>query len=506
MISDPGELQVAGRERMKRWVRIHVLRRQNYDLFYPINVESDNPACTAHLLLDRPHKLPNCLHVNGERTCVKTAELDGRIVQATLERPELVLPGENVVALPVSCDPRSVQLVTERHGSQGAQKIGWGSISCPRPATGDRHIDAAATFLVNSLSSDIFGNGLISLTVWDPCSRCARLWSWYWTTGIVYEALCKLVDRGAIELDLAPLEQGLLDRQLIVGSDDVRGSFMVRWDPDRSIERGVIPWHAPNDAAHLGLHGLLVAHRRCGDALWLQRAQLLADWIVANGITNGRLRVGWDAARHRWDDSWHYIDAAWTPAFFIAMYEHTHRRKWLQIAEDLARDTIERFAAGGAFYIKIWRSNGRHTKSIFSRGMAWVLEGWLPLLAHGCEWLRPRISRLVDALIVQQTGDGAWPYLLDRPELGPCNKGTPALAYQLNRARALLPELASRLEESVQRALFWCEQSMIMEEDSPGRGGIVAHNAEGAIATVRRIPTAINYGSAYYILAREERR
>jgi hypothetical protein len=45
-----------------------------------------------------------------------------------------------------------------------------------------------------------------------------------------------------------------------------------------------------------------------------------------------------------------------------------------------------------------------------------------------------------------------------------------------------------------------------LEDGLPGRGGIVAHNSEGAIVTRRNIATAFNYGTAYYLLARAEDR
>jgi rhamnogalacturonyl hydrolase YesR len=345
---------------------------------------------------------------------------------------------------------------------------------------------------------------MASLTGWDPQQECVRLWSWYWTTGIVYEALSRLVADGLVDLDLRPLEEGMLARQILTG-DDTRGSYFVRWDPDRTTPSGVRAWHAPNDAAYIGLHGLLVAHQRTGDAIWLERAELLAKWIAGPGMRGTRLRVGWDANRTKWDDSWHYIDAAWTPAFFCGLADRTERKQYRELAVNLAHDTIDRFATDGPFYLKIWRANGRHTRTIFSRGMAWVLEGWIPLLQNGEEWLRPRIRELATGLLAEQRPDGAWPYLIDRPESGPCAKGTPAIAFHLNRLKPLLPEMADVLEASVSRALAWCESHMEMSMTSPARGGIIAANAEGAITTVRGIPVAFNYASAYYVMTRRER-
>ena len=499
-----GKRQIFGMERLKRWLRISVLNRQSHDLFYPLCPQDKGPLATAQIRLVAPRKAPHEVFINGRKIVLADVVRSGSDIIGTVVPPEAVLPGENVVSLPVACDPAAVEFAGTEPLASADIRLGWMSADEASVNTEDLHLAAAASFLVNSLSADIFGQGQVSLTTWDPEAQGVRLWSWYWTTGIVYEALESLTSAGAMTMDLSPLEQGLLSRQIVDGSER-HGSYMVRWDPDRTLRAGIVPWHAPNDCAYLGLHGLLVAHRRTGDPAWLERSVALADWITEHGMRDGRLRVGWDDERQRWDDSWHYIDAAWTPAFFLALSEATGEIKYAQTAEALTKDTIERFATDGPFLLKIWRANGRHTETVFARGMAWVLEGWLPMLVAGNDWLRPRIQQLVMGLMDHQQEDGAWPYLLDQPNSGSCNKGTPALAYHLNRAKPLFPELADRIEKTVDSALRWCETHMDLAAGSPCRGGIIAGNDEGAIVTVRGIPTAFNYGAAYYILTRQER-
>lgn len=503
MKAENGERRAQGLERTKRWLRIHLLNSQRYDLFYPCCRHPLGPLPSARIRFTSPRHLPASVFLNGQEVALDRVIRSDNLATADLARPELVLPGENVVSLPVRCDPRAVQLLAPPAPARTASPLGWGSQATARIALQDPYLAAAAAFLTNSLSFDIFGAGAVSLTAWDPGVHCVRLWSWYWTTAVVYEALAALADNCKMDLDLSALEQGMLARQ-ILGGTETSGSYMVRWDPDRTLETGLVPWHAPNDSAYLGLHGLLVAHRRTKAEIWLERSLLLAEWIVHRGTVDGRLRVGWDSHRNRWDDSWHYIDAAWTPAFFLELAARTGQRHWADHAEAYARDTLARFDTEGPFFLKIWRANGRHTRTIFSRGMGWVLEGWLPLLAAGNDWLRPRLLRLLTGLLEHQAADGSWPYLLDQPDSGSCNKGTPVLACHLNRARPLFPELAPRLDEAVRRALRWCEAHMELDPDSQALGGIIAANSEGAITTVRRIPTAFNYGSAYYVLTRQE--
>ena len=491
------------RERARRWVRIHVAHSQSRDLYYPGCDAHFGPLKDARIEFDGPRSVPGEIYVNGRLARLRGARKEGHSVSADLVPDNLVVPGENVLSLPIDCDPRAVRLTATPDQDAGA-RLGWAGGSVARFRIADPHVAAAAMFLANSLSRDAFGPGVASLTGWDPQQGCVRLWSWYWTTGIVYEALSALVTDGQADIDLQPLEEGMLGRQVLTDGE-ARGSYFVRWDPDRTAPCGVRAWHAPNDAAYLGLHGLLVAHRRTGDAIWLQRAELLAGWIAGPGMQGSRLRVGWDANRGQWDDSWHYIDAAWTPAFLCDLAARTEQKQYRDLAVNLAHDTIDRFATEGPFYLKIWRANGRHTRTVFSRGMAWVLEGWIPLLQDGEEWLRPRVRDLATGLLAEQRPDGAWPYLIDQPGSGPCNKGTPAIAYHLNRLKPLLPEMSDALELAVSRALAWCERNMEMSMTSPGRGGIIAANAEGAITTVRGIPVAFNYASAYYILTRRER-
>lgn len=490
--------QAAPRERLRRWVRVHVTHTQARDLFYPCAERLEVGSAGAALDLAGVTSGPGEAWVNGRRARLEgfTPIPDG--MRATLSPASLVLPGENVVSLPAGLNARGVRLYGAQRGA-----IGWGSVQGPFLDAPDARIGAAAAFLRRSLSRDPFGEGIGSLTAWDRQAGCERLWSWYWTTGIVYEALAHLADAGYEQPALDVIEAGLAGRQCREDGD-AHGSYMVRWDPDRTRPEGIQAWHAPNDAAYLGLHGLLVAHRRHGDARWLERALDLARWIREHGTRDGRLRVGWNAVTGTWDDSWHYIDAAWTPAFFVELAARTGDASHLAFAADLARDTVERFGTPGPFYLKIWRANGRHTRTVFARGMAWVLEGWVPLVAAGEDWLLPRVRALVLGLLDEQRPDGAWEYLLDRPGSGPCNKGTPAIACHLQRAGHALPDLATRIGEAVERALAWCDEHMELAVDDPGHGGIFAHNTEGAISTVRDIPVAFNYASAYYILARRE--
>lgn len=488
------------RTRSRRWARIHLAGTQTRDLFYPCCEPPGDGRPTPSLELVGAYGPPVDVYLNGQPTGLLDARRDGDRVTAAIARGELVLPGENVVSLPVSCDPRVVRVFASPDSARG-----WGSLPAADVDLGDTHLDASARFLLASLSRDPFGAGLSSLTAWDQQRACVRLWSWYWTTGIVYKTLALLHDDYGLAVDLDGLEDGLLRRQ-DTSTGEARGSYFVRWDPDRKHASGVQAWHAPNDAAYLGLHGLLVAHSRSGHEMWLDRAVLLADWIWRRGMNGDRLRVGWNAIDGLWDDSWHYIDAAWTPAFFLNLARRTGNLEYEERAVALARDTIARFATNGPFYLKIWRADGRHTRTLFARGMAWVLEGWVPLVAAGQDWLLPRVRALVRGLLDHQRPDGAWPYLLDRPVYGPCNKGTPALAYHLQRAAPLVPELATEVADAVARALSWCEAHMDLDPASAAQGGIFAHNEEGAIATVRDINVAFNYASAYYILARRERK
>lgn len=498
-MSDPRAISPRVIERGKRWLRIYVAGTQSRDLFYPCCTRPDTAPRIATIQLLGTSRFPRDIFLNGQRTEIRNLTRIHGTVTGEIARADLVLPGENIVSLPIACDPREVRIVCHHRDD-----VGWGSQTGATIELADPFLAASARFLSRSLSHDPFGTGTASLTAWDRNQACVRLWSWYWTTGIVYEALAALVDSGGLRVDLTGIEEGFLARQSLTG-ENTRGSYFVRWDPDRRRPEGVRAWHAPNDAAYLGLHGLLVAHRRSGDAVWLDRSALLADWIWERGMNGDRLRVGWNAVDRRWDDAWHYIDAAWTPAFFQELAARTGEKRYTERAVALAHDTVARFATRGPFYLKIWRANGRHTRTVFARGMAWVLEGWVPLAVAGQDWLVPRIRALVRGLLDHQRPDGAWPYLLDRPQSGPCNKGTPAIACHIQRAAALLPEYADEIGHSVTKALVWCEDRMDLAPGSPAFGGIFASNDEGAIATVRGISVAVNYASAYYILTRKER-
>lgn len=501
--------------RTRRWLRIHWEGSQRCDLFHPMADVGDAPAGTwppgrARLGLLHARAIPDRAGLNGRLVALVDPVRDGDWTWLDVGTPDAALPGENVVGLDTRVDPRAVHLrlqATSQHG----MRVGWGSHAAGdtyAPAGADPHIDGAVAFLLASLSCHPHWDGhVISLTAFDPAAGAPRLWSWLWTTALTYEALAVARERWGYRIDLGPLERTLLGRQVRGVGPEVDGSYMVRFDPDIGLPTGVIPWHAPNDGAFLGLHGLLAAHRLAGDARFLAAARDLGNWIVERGMREGRLLVGWDAARGCWDERWLYVDAAWTPAFLQALANATGETRFADAAVAVAQDTIARFSlADSPFYLKIWRADGRHTRTLFARGMAWILEGWLPLIQTGAGWLAPRTERLCAGLIAAQRSDGSFSYLLDRAATGPCNKGTPALACQLLRAARLFPDRAEALRAAASAALRWCEHHQVLEAGSPGRGGIVAQNAEGAIVTRRGIATAFNYGAAYYLLARAEER
>lgn len=359
-------------------------------------------------------------------------------------------------------------------------------------------IERAIEFMVNSVNSDFFsGFQGLCYGCYDLTSEGFRLSSWVWTNGIVISALTKTRRDDLISL-AAAIADSCLRFQIETGHNT--GALMIRHDPVSDVPQGYAQWLAPNDAALFGGYGLLSLFSATNDTCYLDAAVGIADWITRVGIKNGKLRVGYRLEQKRWDDSWLYVDAGFTPVLFSRLYAIEPRSEWKQASALIMDDLLGRLYGGNGRLFSAWLWPGRKGRHLFARGYAWFLDGLIH--AHRCTGSNVYLQVAVEcAEVLQkyQCTNGAWNYLLDKSETGFCNKGTPAIAWQLLNLYQITSQ--DELRDSARCALDWCADNQYFGEDDNAQGGIVSWNSEGAIVGAKNIQTAFPYASGFQILA-----
>lgn len=332
---------------------------------------------------------------------------------------------------------------------------------------------------------------------YDLTNQVYRLASWIWTNSIIIASM--LEDERETSSSFAQqLGKVILPGRIVDGANI--GAFMVRHDPVHDVSQGFAEWLAPNDAALLGGYGFIPLYRATGDVNYLNAAIGIAEWIIREGMRRGRLRVGYRLEQGRWDDSWLYLDAGFTPVLFARLYEVEQRPEWKQVCELIMDDLLRRLYGGNGRLFSAWLWPGRKGKAYFARGYAWFLDGLLH--AYRCTGRSDYLEiarRCAQLLMSSQHSNGAWHYLLDRPNTGFCNKGTPAIALQLLRLYQLTQE--EELKFGARQALDWCKENQYSGEDLNAQGGIVSWNTEGSIVGAKNIQTAFPYASGFQVLA-----
>lgn len=414
---------------------------------------------------------------------------------------------ENIVAAKAPIDWTKLTICPAVSKSQidqeqvGDKKLDFSGASYHHPDTVDHTqdpIERAVSFMVNSVNRDpasVFQG--LCYGCYDLTNEGYRLSSWVWTSGIVISAL--LSSRSN---DLFSLATRIGDASLRFLIDDGKnvGALMVRHDPITDVRQGYAEWLAPNDAALFGGYGLLPLFRLTRNRHFWDAAVGIADWIRREGIRNSKLRVGYRLEQNQWDDSWLYVDAGFTPVLFAGLYEIEQRPEWKQSCELIMDDLLTRLYHEDGRLYSSWLWPGRKGKPLFARGYAWFLDGVIH--SYRCTGRSDYLEvakQCAQFLQRYQAQSGAWYYLLDKPGTGFCNKGTPAIAWQLLQLYRLTGQEELKLD--ARRALDWCTANQYMGDDVNARGGIVSWNTEGAIVGAKNIKTAFPYASGFQVLA-----
>jgi len=420
-------------------------------------------------------------------------------------------PWENILTIPAESPEKKLDFVLEYHIDavtgvpDQINDTDWGDFSFEK----NIHIRAAWGFIQNSYNnskeSEFRGT---FYPCFDNTNATYRLNSWIWCSAIVVEALFDEMNMH-IEFQSKAYEIAksvgdvLLDRW-DRDNKSAAGGVVIRWDISPSSPIGIVPWRAPNDIAFIGAYAFLPLYHATLDKKYLHAALEMGRWILENGfLPNGHLFAGYRDDLSHWDRSWLYVDSGYTSKLFARLYLATNDIFWKNAAIQFIDWYIENFYSKSGFFKWVWPWRFWNSgKKIFTRGQAWALDGVLSAYQISGDKKYLEIARQVAfTLLKYQNDDGSWPYILTRHSSGPCNKGTPILAYHLLRIYELTGE--DFFGDSARKAIQWCENNQcLIEIQHFEYGGIFSKNEEGSIVGQANVSTAFLYASAYYSMAK----
>lgn len=340
----------------------------------------------------------------------------------------------------------------------------------------------------------------------DVDNRTYRLQSWTWTNGIIVKTLLAKSyseDNAFLREKAIELARKLLDFQCDTGV--ASGSFMARWDVFDQSPTGVIPVYATNDSAFLGTNGLLAAYKVTGEAVFLDSATRLGNWIVDSAMTDaGQLFIGYRSDIGAWVDNYLFVDGGFTASFFAELYRVTNDEKWFS-AMILFTDWYIKvlYDPHSKRFWRIWYSDRPTAKELFSRGQAWALDGIISAyeLTQSDNYSAV-IRGVADTLVKYQHEDGFWSYILNKPSSGDCSKATPILAYHLLRAYQIFRD--ETWLRCARRAVEGGRRSVDMDgSDRRSFGGIHRASLEGCIFGPTNVDSVFMYSQCYQLLAEQ---
>lgn len=216
---------------------------------------------------------------------------------------------------------------------------------------------------------------------------------------------------------------------------------------------------------------------------------------------DGMVYFGYDDIRNKWETDHNIVDVGFTAGLFAELYSITKDNRYLSYLKKFTDAYIRLFYDPELkWFLSSLGNDDKARGSGFSRGQAWALEGLIPAY---CVLKDTTIKKIIEdtisSVIAIQNADGSWANDVGQPDLGADCKGTPIVAYSLQKWLLLNPDiqakLHNRIQTSVDKAMKWCVCHTI--KNGLGAGGIFSYCYVGAIVHHRCTSTAFVYSSAY---------
>lgn len=312
--------------------------------------------------------------------------------------------------------------------------------------------------------------------------------SWIWTNASSIRYFCR-----SNQVDKAEfLGNKLLSLQ------NFRGGWIVRYDFE---SEGIKPLLAPNDSAYIANNAFVSLYKATNEPKYLKAAVQCADWIMNSARPDGMVYFGYDDFRNNWETDHNIVDVGFTAGLFAELYGITKDNRYLFYLKKFTDAYIRLFYDPELKWFLSSLDNDDKARGCgFSRGQAWALEGLIPAY---CVLKDAKIKTIIEdtisSVIAKQNADGSWANDVGHPDLGADCKGTPIIAYSLQKWLLLNPNIRvnihNRIQTSVDKAMKWCACHTI--KNGLGAGGIFSYCYVGAIVHHRCTSTAFVYSCAY---------
>jgi hypothetical protein len=354
--------------------------------------------------------------------------------------------------------------------------------------------------------------------IYDYNDQCHRMSNWVWNNAVVVSALLALAKSGLYpdkedEFRQFAIRIGeeFLTTQFTGSGDPVYGALVSRYKnlgyPDHPADCLV----GPNDTSFSVKWALLPLYEFTGDDRYNSAAFRALEWVKNSIYQEGFVPLDYNVNTGKWED-YTIIDTAFLPEGLEAFDRMRGGHAYAGDIKYFMDRFIDQFTLDTGFYGQNYTPSGGVTRTIFSRGEGWAIEGLLAAYRSTNDTIYLKeASRLGTLMADQQNNDGSWSYVLgfdgrpdsaDKEGTGICEKGTPVLAYFLIQLYKEIPD--PHYLNSADMALAWCENNMYQEEGL-GYGGINARSLNSGITGLPYLTTATGYANAFYILAKLER-
>ncbi|MDR0997784.1 MAG: hypothetical protein LBL70_01855 [Treponema sp.] len=354
--------------------------------------------------------------------------------------------------------------------------------------------------------------------IYDYNDQTHRMSNWVWNNAVVVGALLALAKSGLYperEEEFKNFARGVgeefLATRITGNADPVYGALVSRYKNLGAPSHPADCLVGPNDTSFSVKWALLPLYELTGEKRYYDAACLALQWVRNSIYLGDFVPLDYNTNTGRWGD-YTIIDTAFLPEGLEAFDRLGGSSVYTQDIRYFMNRFIDQFALDTGYYGQNYTPKGGVTRTIFSRGEGWAIEGLLAAYrAAGDPVYLKEASRLGTLMADQQNKDGSWSYVLgydgrpdsaDKAGTGICEKGTAVLAYFLLELYQVNQD--QRFLDAAGRALAWCEENM-SREAGPGYGGINARSLNSGITGLPYLTTATGYANAFYILAKIKR-
>lgn len=352
--------------------------------------------------------------------------------------------------------------------------------------------------------------------IYDYTNQCHRMSAWLWSDAPLVSAALKLAKANTypeltqkLEKFAKDIGEVFLKTQITDKSDEIYGALVSRYRYYGHKDYSFNKLLGLNDTSYSVKWALLPLYEYTKEEKYLKAARIALDWVEKSVYALDFAPSHYYYENKVWE-SQAFVDTGFCAEGFEQYMSIVGDRDYSKTMTFIMQRFMKQFKLNTGFYGQNYLPGRGVDDRLFTRGHAWVLEGFLAVYRATKErYYLEEAKDLCYRLIEQQQPGGEWTYLLGYgiPDMrimegsGICEKATAILAYLFLEFHRLEEDM--KIYESARKALAWCEDHMNQKPGS-GYGGIMAASLSSGITGLPFLNVATGYANAYYILANNE--